>query len=98
MVFLHYSQNLLNYGNAKRPVNVTIKGGDVFDKFILPITPNTLSKKMTIVWEHNKEYREILTIYSKRELSHNELMEIRNRLCEGKKMYNEDDYYYLGEE
>ena len=53
---------------------------------------------MTIVWEHNKEYREILTIYSKRELSHNELMEIRNRLCEGKKMYNEDDYYYLGEE
>lgn len=53
---------------------------------------------MTIVWGHNKEPREILSIYSRRDLSYDELMEIRHRLCEGKKVYNDDYYYYLGEE
>ena len=83
---------------AKRPVSVTIKGGAVFDKFILPISPNALPKKMTIVWGHSKEPREILTIYSKKELPHHELMEIRHCLCAGKKVCSDDYYYYLGEE
>lgn len=81
----------------KRPVTVTIKGGPVFDKFILPISQTALPKKMTLVWGRSKDSLEILTIHSKRELSHNELMEIRNRLCEGKKVYSDDYYYYLGD-